>query len=165
MAKKRIHTISVEETASTNALAKELLKEGQQKLPFIVQSNFQTKGKGQFSKVWESNIGENLLFSLVIKAPKIPIEQQFNISKAVAVSIREVLKVFTKSVSIKWPNDIYVDNNKIAGILIENTIIGQQIDSCIKVEVEGNQIIVKRSTEQKRHKALHGLFRTLIANS
>lgn len=131
MTDKTIHTISVEETPSTNALAKGLLKEGKQELPFIVQSNFQTKGKGQFSKVWESNAGENLLFSLVIKAPNIPIEQQFNISKAVAVSIQQVLKSFTQSVCIKWPNDIYVGNDKIAGILIENTIIGQQIDSCI----------------------------------
>ncbi len=131
MTNNKIHTIFIEETPSTNALAKELLKEGEQELPFIVQSNFQTKGKGQFSKVWESNAGENLLFSLVIKAPSIPIEKQFNISKAVATAVLQVLKSFAQLVCIKWPNDIYVGNNKIAGILIENTIIGQQIDSCI----------------------------------
>ena len=131
MTNNKIHTILVEETSSTNALAKELLKQDIHSLPFLVQTHFQTGGKGQYSKVWESNNGENLLCSLVIKAPKIDIEKQFDISKAVAIGIQQVLRQYCKNVCIKWPNDIYIDNHKIAGVLIENTIIGTKLDTCI----------------------------------
>lgn len=127
-----IHTHFVSETTSTNELAKKLFKEKELNLPFIVQTNFQSQGKGQYLKSWESKAGDNLLFSLVIKAPPIDIEKQFDISKAVAVAIRDVLKKITNAkVCIKWPNDIYVDDDKIAGILIENTIVGSEIDTCI----------------------------------
>lgn len=126
-----INTISVEETNSTNELAKSLLQEKKQSLPFVVKADFQSRGKGQYTKSWESNSGENLLFSLALRPPKIAIEDQFTISKVIAVSILEVLQDLTHKVSIKWPNDIYIENKKIAGILIENTIIGRNIDSCI----------------------------------
>lgn len=131
MTKSNINIISVQETESTNELAKELLRKGKHSLPFVVQTEYQSQGKGQYLKKWESNKGENLLFSLVINVPQINIEQSFNISKIVAVSIRDVLSTYAKNVNIKWPNDIYVGNKKIAGILIENTIIGQRIDSSI----------------------------------
>jgi len=123
-------TTFIEETTSTNIFAKDLLKK-RQTLPFAVQAEFQTKGKGQFNKSWESRFGENLLFSIALNVSNIPIEQQFKISQIVAVSIRNIVAQYVQNVSIKWPNDIYVENCKIAGILIENTIIGQQLDSCI----------------------------------
>ena len=132
MPKLPINTVFIKNTGSTNELAKKLLKEHKNQLPFVVQTNYQTQGKGQYQKSWESLPGENLLFSLVIKAPKIVIEQQFDISKAISVSIREVLSKLTNAkVCIKWPNDIYVGNDKIAGVLIENTIVGQKLDNCI----------------------------------
>ena len=131
MPKQSIHTILIAEISSTNERAKVLLKEKGQSFPFVVQANFQLKGKGQYTKVWESNKGENLLCSLVIEAPKIEIEKQFDISKVVAVSIQNVLSQYCKKVCIKWPNDIYIGNKKVAGILIENTIVGQKIDACI----------------------------------
>ncbi len=124
--------ILIDKTDSTNELAKEFLKRKEYSLPFIVQSLFQTKGKGQYDKSWESNAKENLLMSLVIKAPPIDIEKQFDISKAVAVAILKVLSNYTEQkVSIKWPNDIYVNDNKISGVLIENTIVGKKIDVCV----------------------------------
>lgn len=126
-----INTIAVEETNSTNELAKSILREKKESLPFLVKANFQTSGKGQYTKSWESNPGENLLFSIAFRPEKVSIEDQFIISKVIAVSLLEVLQDLTHKVSIKWPNDIYIDNKKIAGILIENAIIGQNIDSCV----------------------------------
>ena len=132
MSKQTIHTVFVDQVTSTNELAKELLKEKKQSFPFLVQTAFQTNGKGQYRKSWESIAGENLLLSIVLKAPPIAIEKQFDISKAIAVAIRRVIVRHTKAkVCIKWPNDIYVGDKKIAGILIENTIIGQKLDTCI----------------------------------
>ena len=147
MINKKIDTIKIEETSSTNELAKSFLKKNDKVLPFVVQTNFQTKGKGQYNKSWESNANENLLMSLVLNAPPIDIEKQFDISKAVAVAILKVLSNYTdKKVFIKWPNDIYVGNNKIAGILIENTIIGQRLDSCIiGIGLNVNQIVFSKT--------------------
>ena len=131
MPKPKLHTYKVENAISTNQLAKQILKEEVYSLPFVVQSNFQLKGKGQFEKKWESEIDKNLLISLIIKAPKINIDQQFLISKAISIAIREVLAKDLDKVCIKWPNDIYVGNKKIAGILIENTIVGSSLETCI----------------------------------
>ncbi len=124
--------IQVDQTLSTNELAKLMLKEKKISLPFLIQSEYQTKGKGQYNKSWESNAKENLLMSLVLKAPTIDIEKQFDISKAVAVALLKVISNYTeKKISIKWPNDIYVEDKKIAGVLIENTIVGNKIDACV----------------------------------
>ena len=127
----KINIIKLNETNSTNEFAKSLLKENKQSLPFAIQSNFQSRGKGQVSKIWESDKDKNLLLSLVVKAPKIAIEQQFKISQAISLAIRKIISNYTPKACIKWPNDIYIHDNKIAGILIENTIVGQTIDKCI----------------------------------
>jgi BirA family biotin operon repressor/biotin-[acetyl-CoA-carboxylase] ligase len=127
----KIEGILVNEAVSTNALAKELLQNKEQSAPFFIQANYQSKGRGQYLKTWESKPNENLLFSLVLKPKNISIENQFAISKAVAVGILEVLQQNISNVSIKWPNDIYIGNKKVAGILIENIISGANIDHCI----------------------------------
>ncbi len=131
MHQSKIHSIIVDETVSTNALAKTLLKDKEQPVPFFVQAGFQTGGRGQYTKTWESNAKDNLLLSLVLKPKNISIDNQFAISKTVAVSVLEVLQPDVPNVSIKWPNDIYVGNRKIAGILIENIILGANIEHCV----------------------------------
>jgi BirA family biotin operon repressor/biotin-[acetyl-CoA-carboxylase] ligase len=131
MDKSKINHIIVEEAVSTNALAKELLQKKELTAPFFAQANFQSGGRGQHLKTWESKPNENLLFSLVLKPHNISIENQFAISKAVAVGILEVLQQNISNVSIKWPNDIYIGNKKVAGILIENIISGTNIEHCI----------------------------------
>ncbi len=124
--------IYIAKTSSTNEWAKLHLSD--YPLPFSVQTDFQTAGKGQMKKTWCSNQGENLLFSLVSDTSKFTVENQFTISKIVAVSIIEVLERFNiEQLSIKWPNDIYYKNRKIAGILIENILS----TDCIKASVIG----------------------------
>ena len=87
----------------------------------IVTTDFQTKGRGQRSNLWESEKEKNLIFSILIE-PDIIVEKQFDLSKIVSVSLIDCLCYFGLRSSIKWPNDILVDRKKIAGILIQNII-------------------------------------------
>lgn len=90
----------------------------------VYAAEFQTSGKGQRENNWESAEGQNLLFSILIKPTDILAEHQFIISQAVALGIVAYLKSKGVEAAIKWPNDIYVGDNKICGILIENTVNG-----------------------------------------
>lgn len=119
------------QTASTSTYLKELLK--QRKLPecSVVITNNQTEGKGQPGNKWETEPGKNLTFSMIFYPNPIKASEQFIISKAVSVAIVKTLKKFNLNATIKWPNDIYVNDKKLGGILIENTLSGQTIDQCI----------------------------------
>lgn len=120
----------VEQTTSTNSqlasLLKEPLKEG-----FILQTNFQVKGKGQGLNSWESEMGKNLLFSILLYPNFMHPAKQFLLSKAVAVAIVNVLNGMKKGFQVKWPNDIYYADKKLAGILIETAIMGATLKHAI----------------------------------
>jgi BirA family biotin operon repressor/biotin-[acetyl-CoA-carboxylase] ligase len=97
-----------------------------------IVADFQTAGRGQFQNVWWSPVGENLLFSVVWLKSKCTVEQQFNLSVAVSVAVKRWLnKQFNLEAKIKWPNDIYIGDKKLAGILIENSIQGKEIKSSV----------------------------------
>lgn len=94
-----------------------------------VTARFQTGGRGQRGNSWESQAGKNLLLSMVFRPESmIAPRRQFLISKAVAVGVAEAVEVLLcpiapgVTVEVKWPNDIYIADRKIAGILIENSI-------------------------------------------
>jgi BirA family biotin operon repressor/biotin-[acetyl-CoA-carboxylase] ligase len=87
----------------------------------------QLLGRGQINNRWESEKGKNLLVSIALFPVNLPVQQQFEISKVVSLAVHDVVSAYVGSVSIKWPNDIYVADQKIAGILIENAIMGSEI--------------------------------------
>lgn len=108
----------------------------------LVTAEYQTAGRGQKGNTWESAPGKNLLFSLLVKPNLLPAERVFVVSEAIALSIREAIEATIEEeggatasshpcLTVKWPNDIYADEKKIAGILIENTLAGQHIGQCI----------------------------------
>ena len=99
----------------------------------IITADEQLKGKGHGKNKWESVKGQNLLFSLLLKPQFIDAGQQFLITEFVSIALTRFLKkiIIENKVQIKWPNDIYVDDKKIGGILIQNTIRGSQIDHTI----------------------------------
>lgn len=119
------------ETSSTSSFLKELLK--QRSLPecSVVITNNQTDGRGQPGNKWETQVGKNLTFSMVLYPNMVKAPEQFIISKAVSVAIIDVLKKFDIHAAIKWPNDIYVNDKKLGGILIESSLSGKVIDQCI----------------------------------
>jgi len=118
--------IQLETINSTNDYALSLkdtlvFKEG-----LVVTTSYQSGGNGQRGKAWESNANENLLLSVVIE-PKLKLDEQSLISKIVALSVCDLLKSLGIEAEIKWPNDILVAKQKIAGILIQNKLQGNYI--------------------------------------
>lgn len=108
---------------------------------FVVSTDYQTTGKGQANNLWESQSGANLLMSILLEPTKIATHEQFSLSQLVSVAIANVLQnALNREVRIKWPNDIYVGDKKVCGILIENTLIGGQLaKSIIGIGVNVNQ--------------------------
>jgi BirA family biotin operon repressor/biotin-[acetyl-CoA-carboxylase] ligase len=116
---------------STNTHAYHLLKTEKLQEGTIVYTNFQSAGRGQKGNKWESDDGKNLLISIVLHPSIIKPTRQFLISMTFSLGLCDFLKRYIHSCSIKWPNDIYVSNDKIAGILIENSIMEEKIESTI----------------------------------
>lgn len=87
----------------------------------FVSSLFQTNGRGRMNRIWISKKGENLMFSFIIKDKNL-INKFASLSIASATSILEVFKQYDVflDIKIKWPNDVYVNNKKISGILLES---------------------------------------------
>lgn len=137
----KMEIVHINEIDSTNCW----LKEHSSTQDMVVWTNYQTAGRGCGTNTWESERGKNLLFSILCHPDWIKANRQFLISMSVSVSIARVVEQHTKntskhSVSIKWPNDIYVDDNKICGILIENKLQGSHIkESIIGVGLNVNQ--------------------------
>lgn len=110
----------------------------------VVRAIEQTAGRGQRGNSWEANPGENITVSMLLRPAGILPAHQFVISQAVSVAIVKMLRRYLPSedVSVKWPNDIYVGDRKICGILIENTLAGSRIEySIIGIGLNVNQEI------------------------
>lgn len=98
----------------------------------VVYTSFQTNGKGMALNKWESQPEKNLLCSILLEFPFIKTEQQAYINMAVCIALQSIVSNITiKKCAIKWPNDIYIENKKIAGILIENTLQGNKIKQTV----------------------------------
>lgn len=116
---------------STNAYLQRLVAETDAPEGTVVSTSFQTNGRGQLSNVWEAEEGKNILCSILLRPTSLPIKSQFLISQAISVAIVDVLNSYLDGFFIKWPNDIYYKEDKIAGILIENTLSSAGISTCI----------------------------------
>lgn len=108
----------IEQTNSTNTLLKELIAKGQE--PDFIYAGYQTAGRGQTGNSWESEKGKNLICSILLP----PNKNLYFLNIAVSVAI---LRLFDEPLTIKWPNDIYWKDKKLAGILLENAIIGNEV--------------------------------------
>ncbi len=108
----------IKTTNSTSTLLKQLAAEGNP--PDFIYAGYQTAGRGQTGNSWESEEGKNLLCSILLP----PDKNLYFLNIAVGVAL---LRVIGEDFSIKWPNDIYWQDKKAAGILIENAIIGNEI--------------------------------------
>lgn len=128
-----------DELTSTNEYAWELAFENVPEWTVAV-ADFQTKGKGQGTNVWESRFRENLCFSVILYPKAFEAVNMFYISKAVSLALCDALAVQNIEACIKWPNDIYVGDKKIAGILIEQSIMNQKVlHSVVGIGLNVNQ--------------------------
>lgn len=123
--------IVLTEVGSTNNYANQLVLSKAAEEGTIVLTQFQKKGRGQAGNSWESEAGKNLLATVILYPRFLNAGKQFLLSKIVSLSLVDFLKNETDDVSIKWPNDIYVGDRKIAGILIENSIQGTTLHSSL----------------------------------
>ena len=123
--------ISMDETSSTNTELKRLHQEKSLPEGSIVMTDYQTSGRGQVGNSWFSGKGNNLLFSFLLYPHFVVAKDQFIISRIVSLALKMMLNNFMEGITIKWPNDIYWNDKKIAGILIENSLAGKQIDFTI----------------------------------
>lgn len=117
---------------STNSFLKEMAGNGTVNNFTVVVAKEQTNGRGQMNNVWVSELGKNLTFSVFVRFLKFPLEYQRYLSFAVALSVFEAVKSLeVNRLAIKWPNDIMAGNKKLGGILIENSINYDKIDSSV----------------------------------
>lgn len=108
----------------------------------VITALEQTHGKGLDKNVWESEPGKNLTFSVLLKSVFLKAEQQFYLNKAISLAVFDFVKriVTEEPVKIKWPNDIYIGDRKVAGILFNNTISGSRfLYSVVGIGININQ--------------------------
>lgn len=121
----------IDSAESTNSLLASLAP--QIETDCIIAARQQTAGRGQRGNTWESAPGQNITMSALLHVAGIAAAEQFYISEAVALAVAATLDIYIDParVTVKWPNDIYVDDRKIAGILIEHSLTGSGIDHTI----------------------------------
>ena len=124
-----MNIVRLDSTTSTNTWT--ALHDKDLESPSLVYSINQTAGRGQRGNSWESQPGKNITASLIFHPDNFPAHRQFLISEIIALAIVDFLKGHGISAKIKWPNDIYVGNKKICGILVEHVVVGKTISRSI----------------------------------
>lgn len=135
--------ITLDSVDSSNNYALELL---QTKCPTegtLVYAKEQTMGRGQRGNVWISHANKNITISIILYPKFLQVTNHFFLSKVIALAVQKLVALLVnKPVFIKWPNDIYVENKKIGGILIENSIQGAYMGwSVVGIGLNVNQIV------------------------
>lgn len=100
----------------------------------VVAAVSQTEGRGQRGNSWEASPGLNVTMSMLLRPESLPVARSFGLSEAVALAVCDTVADTTVgeiAAVIKWPNDIYVGDRKIAGILIENALNGSMVGRSI----------------------------------
>lgn len=105
-------------------------------------ARLQTAGKGQKGNVWCSDEGANLTFSIYLSHTDLEARHQFMICRAVSLGVCDYLESKGVHATIKWPNDIYVADRKICGILISHTVSGSKLkDTVAGIGINLNQSV------------------------
>lgn len=119
--------IELQSVDSTNNYARQLIHAGLAQNGTVVFTHEQVKGKGQRGKTWASEKGHNIALSVILKSLPLPLLQQFQLNATVSVAVRQFFAKYSgDDTKIKWPNDLYWQDRKAGGILIES-IVGKDI--------------------------------------
>lgn len=98
----------------------------------VITAEHQTSGRGQRGNTWNSDTGKNLLFSILVRPGEtLEVKKQFLLSQAVAIALHDAMLCYEIDTQLKWPNDIYVGNRKLAGILLELDYAGAFVEQAI----------------------------------
>ena len=126
----KVNIIHLGEVDSTNRWLRDYQVEDADCL-VACRADYQSAGRGCGQNTWESEPDKNLLFSFLTHVENVPASEQFILSMAEALAVKTVLDRLVDHICLKWPNDIYWNNLKLAGTLIETTLKGNQVDRCI----------------------------------
>jgi len=135
--------VHFDRVSSTNTILSEMLSNSKPlEEGSVILADEQIQGRGQQGSFWESSPHKNITLSLLYKPEFLTIEKQFYLSIAVSLGISDFLnEVLRQDIHIKWPNDIYIGNYKIAGILIENSLMNSHLKtSIIGIGLNVNQV-------------------------
>lgn len=137
----KFNIIKLDAIASTNDWLKDKFLSGNCSDKDVLWVKNQTQGRGQRNKIWESEPGKNLTFSLFKEFANLGAQYSFLINCAVTLSIIRALDDVTNiDLKLKWPNDILSGKKKIGGVLIENMVKGERIvNSIIGIGINVNQ--------------------------
>ena len=138
------HVRHYEIVSSTNAVASAVMREEKPPEGTIITASFQESGRGQAGNSWESEPGNNLLMSVILYPVMVKPGEQFVVLQMISLAVHDLVSKHVTGVTIKWPNDIYAGDDKIAGILIENSIMGETLESSIAgIGLNVNQTIFR----------------------
>lgn len=139
----RFHLTYLPELESTNDWLMKRYEQHHSIENEVIVTGFQSEGKGQHGNLWHSEAGKNLLFSVGFRTDFLQPAAQFLVSKIIALALTDSVEklIGQPGVQIKWPNDIYVGNKKICGILISNLLNGNKLAcSIVGVGLNVNQL-------------------------
>lgn len=133
--------------SSTNTYASGLLQSMRPPEGTLIFAHDQNQGKGQQGNIWESEPNKNLTFSIIYYPHFLAADEQFLLNQIICIGVCEYLNSKTHlKASIKWPNDILINNQKIVGILIENSLQGSRINSSIiGIGININQTVFSKN--------------------
>ncbi|MCR4920626.1 MAG: biotin--[acetyl-CoA-carboxylase] ligase [Bacteroidaceae bacterium] len=132
--------LSLDATDSTNSYARSLQLDAQDRW-LLVTTDYQLAGRGAGTNSWESAAGENLLLSLRLRPVSLEACRMFGLSEVLALALSDTVSTYADGFSIKWPNDLYHCDDKVAGMLIENSLSGGWVtDSTLGLGLNVNQM-------------------------
>lgn len=152
-----------DELPSTNDYARDLVAKSKPAEGTVVRAASQSAGRGQYGSRWESEPGQNLTLSVIFYPNFLPVAEQFRLSEAVALAVLDTVDggrrtadgegfseteppstVHRPPSTVKWPNDIYLGDQKAAGILIQNSLAGAHIQSSVVgIGLNVNQMVFR----------------------
>ncbi len=119
--------IELQSVDSTNNYARQKIYAGLAQHGMAIFAHEQVAGKGQRGKAWSTEKGGNVILSIIIEPQPLLLTQQFQLNACVAVAVHEFfIKYAGDEAKIKWPNDLYWQDRKAGGILIESVVTGSQ---------------------------------------
>lgn len=150
------NSIHLQSVDSTNSYAIELLRQMKPVEGSVIYTFEQQQGRGQRNNLWESEPNKNVALSMILYPLFLGVEKQFLFTKMISLAVADLMAALLSEkhvIKIKWPNDVYINGNKIAGILIENSVRENNIqNSVIGVGININQsefVSTKKATSLK----------------
>jgi BirA family transcriptional regulator, biotin operon repressor / biotin---[acetyl-CoA-carboxylase] ligase len=117
---------------STNSEAQQLLLKNKAREGCVVLTDEQTRGRGQRGNSWEAAPGKNITLSVILSPVFLAVRHQFYLNMAVSLAVLDLLREQgLEQAQVKWPNDLYFEDKKLGGILIENTVNSLSIQHSI----------------------------------